>query len=107
MALMLSTNANAKPDPLKKSDDAQLCSLYAVIASNYMHSEDLHVHWRDNAYVWLEHAATRGASRTKDSEAVNKSLELYRKLPEDKLLPLSLESYEAGNCTNLPVSNEL
>ena len=89
--------ANKSPDPFNNSDDALLCSFYAVVASNYMPTASTIESWRKNGNQWLEKAYELGADRNKDPDVIDEAITELGAMPEDQLMSMSVSLYKAKN----------
>ncbi|CAH7218185.1 conserved exported hypothetical protein [Vibrio chagasii] len=98
--LIISTASFAsdqKPSPETIADDALLCSLHAVVASNQLEGSQ-HSDWRDSAFKWLHRATDLGADRNEDPQLVKDAIEQYELIPKSELLGFSVALYKAHNC---------
>ena len=93
--------ANTTPsihDPISREDDALTCALYAAIASINMPTSSLKSNWNSKSYTWLEHAADLGKNEETSPKTINKTVEILRKQPKNKLMNFSVEAYKSANC---------
>lgn len=103
VAILFSTQiqANTTPsihDPINREDDALTCALYAAIASINMPTSSLKSNWNSKSYTWLEHAADLGKNEETSPKNINKTVEILRKQPKNKLMNFSVEAYKSANC---------
>ena len=98
--LLISTASFANeqtPSPETIADDALLCSLHAVVASNQLEGRQ-HSDWRDSAFKWLHRATDLGADRNENPQVVINTIEEYELIPKSELLGFSIALYKAHNC---------
>lgn len=96
IAILLSSNAYAEPS--NSSDDAMLCSFYAVVASNSMPDLANQKSWKKNADYWIKKSYKLGAKKNETADVVKEAIAEFSELPVDKLMPVSVSLYKAKGC---------